>query len=162
MYCAKCGKEMDDSAKFCPSCGADTSGETMSEQPAAEQPQPEQPQPEQQQQTYSQPQQQAYSQPAATAQPAEPSSGIGIGALICGILGLVLCWVPIVGLILAIVAMVLGGKGRKELPDGKRGMALAGFILGIIGLIIGIIYLIWWIVVAVIFGASFGALGMMM
>ena len=43
MFCAKCGKEMEDNAKFCPSCGAEASGETMSEQPAAEQPAAEQP-----------------------------------------------------------------------------------------------------------------------
>jgi thiol:disulfide interchange protein len=156
MFCAKCGKEMEDNTKFCPSCGAEASGETTSEQPAAEQPATEQP---------------AAEQPAAaTAQPATGSapvetgqtSGVAVGALVCGILGLVLCWVPVVGLILAIVATVLGGKGRKTLPEGKKGMALAGFIIGIIGLIIGIIYLIWWIVVAVIFGAAFGALSMMM
>jgi hypothetical protein len=143
MFCAKCGKEMDDNAKFCPSCGADTSGETMSKQPAQQVP---------------------YSEPAATfEQPSEPSSGIGIGALICGIIGLVLCWVPIVGLILSIVAVVLGGKGRKTLPDGKRGMALAGFILGIIGLVISIIVLISWIVaIALIGSVATWALGSML
>ena len=36
MFCAKCGKEMDDNAKFCPSCGAEASGETAAEQPAAD------------------------------------------------------------------------------------------------------------------------------
>ena len=154
MYCAKCGKEMDDNAKFCPSCGAGTSGETTSNQQPPEQEQP--PVQPQQQQTYSQP-------AASTVQPAaEPGSGLGVGALVCGIIGLVLCLVPFVGLILSIVAVVLGGKGRKTLPEGKRGMALAGFILGIIGLVISIIYLIWWIVVVAIWGAAFGALGMMM
>lgn len=148
MYCAKCGKEMDDSAKFCPSCGAETSGETVSEQPAAQQPI----------------QQQPYSEPAyASAQPSEPSSGIAVGALICGIIGLVLCWVPIVGLILSIVAIVLGGKGKRTLPDGKRGMAVAGFILGIIGLVISIIVLIAWVVTIVILGSvASWALGAMM
>ena len=133
MYCAKCGKEMDDNAKFCPSCGAGTSGETMSEQPAQQQP---------------------YSEPASSApvQTGE-SSGVGIGALICGIIGLVLCWVPIVGLIVSIVAVVLGGKGRRTLPEGKKGMALAGFILGIIGLVISIIVLIAWIVTIAILGS---------
>lgn len=146
MFCAKCGKEMDDNAKFCPSCGAGTSGETVSEQPA-------------------QPAQQVpYSQPAAavTAEPGQ-SSGVGIGALICGIIGLVLCWVPIVGLILSIVAVVLGGKGKRTLPEGKKGMALAGFILGIIGLIISIIVLIAWIVTIAILGSvASWALGAMM
>jgi len=145
MYCAKCGKEMDDSAKFCPSCGADASGETVSEQPA-------------------QPAQQPYREPAYVA-PAEPgqSSGVGVGALICGIIGLVLCWVPIVGLILSIVAIVLGGKGKRTLPDGKRGMAVAGFILGIIGLVISIIVLIAWVVTIAILGSvASWALGSML
>lgn len=164
MFCAKCGKEMEDNAKFCPSCGAEASGETTSEQPAAEQPTAEQPTAEQP--TAEQPvaEQPAAEQPAAaTAQPAagpvgsEPSTGGAVGALVCGIIAMIFCWIPfvnIIGLILGIVAMVLGGKARKILPEGKRGMATAGFVLGIIALIISIIYLI--IVIAAI--AAIGSL----
>ena len=105
MFCAKCGKEMDDNAKFCPSCGADTAAQPVSSgQPVTT----EQP-------TY---QQASYSEPAYTEQ--TQSSGSGVGAMVCGIISLVLCWVPIVGLVLGIVATILGGKGRQTLPPDKR------------------------------------------
>lgn len=57
-----------------------------------------------------------------------------IAALVCGILGLVGGWFPLIQyftLVLAIVAIVLGVKARKG--KGKNGMATAGLVLGIIG-----------------------------
>ncbi len=134
MFCAKCGKEMDDNVKFCPSCGADAAAPTISE-----------------------PSQASFSEPAYSEQP--ESSGTGVGAMVCGIISLVLCWIPIVGLVLGIVAVVLGGKGRQTLPPDKRGMALAGFIMGIIGMVIGIIMLIAMIVALVAFGTMFSLFG---
>ena len=137
MFCAKCGKEMDDNAKFCPSCGADATAQTETEQTSVQQP--------------------TYSEPAFTEQ--AESSGTGVGAMVCGIVSLVLCWVPIVGLVLGIVATILGGKGRQTLPPDKRGMALAGFIMGIIGMVIGIIILLVMIVALVAVGSIFSMFG---
>ena len=50
MYCGKCGAQLNDGAKFCPSCGAPTGSEQA------------------QQQTYQQPQQQAYAPVQSDAQ----------------------------------------------------------------------------------------------
>lgn len=75
------------------------------------------------------------------------SKGRSISAFVCGILGLALCWVPIAGLVLSIFAMVLGAKARSKEFTGKRGMAVAGFIMGVVGLVISIGAMIWWIVV---------------
>ena len=66
-------------------------------------------------------------------------------ALICGIISLVFgcigfsggVWAPIVGIVLAIIAIITGKK-EKEF-DSK---ANAGYVLGIIGLILCIISLI--------------------
>jgi hypothetical protein len=135
MYCAKCGKEMDDSAKFCPACGADASGEAAAQTPD---PAP------------------SVSSSNSFAAEETQSTGSGVGSMVCGIIGLVLCWVPIVGLILSIVALVLGSKGRKALPQDKRGMAIAGFVMGIIGLVINIIVSIVWIIFAVVLGSVAG------
>ena len=146
MFCAKCGKEMDDNAKYCPSCGADTTVQPVS----SGQPVPsEQP-------SY---QQASYSEPAYTEQTAP--SGAGVGAMVCGIISLVLFWVPIVGLVLGIIATILGGKGRQTLPPDKRGMSLAGFIMGIIGMAIGIIILVVLIIAVVAFGSAVSILGSM-
>ena len=49
-FCGKCGAQLNDGAKFCPSCGAPTGSEQA------------------QQQTYQQPQQQAYAPVQSDAQ----------------------------------------------------------------------------------------------
>lgn len=48
----------------------------------------------------------------------------GIGSFICSLLAL---FIPVIGFFLAIVAIVLGSKHRKD-PDGR--LALAGVIIG--------------------------------
>ena len=143
MYCAKCGKEMDDSAKFCPACGADASGDASSVQadPAP-----------------------SYSSSNSVAAEETQSSGSGVGAMVCGIIGLIFCWIPfvnIIGLILGIIAIVLGSSGRKTLPPSKRGMATAGFVLGIISLIFSVVWLLVVIILIATFGAVVGSLGSM-
>lgn len=61
-----------------------------------------------------------------------------IGALVCGILGLVGGWIPVVQyftLVLSIVAIVLGSKAQKaaKAAGEPTGMATAGLVMGIIG-----------------------------
>ncbi|GAB3660908.1 hypothetical protein GCM10027596_20310 [Nocardioides korecus] len=65
-----------------------------------------------------------------------------IWALVLGILGLVCC-----GFFAGIPAIVLGRSAQREIDasggaQSGRGMATAGFILGIIGVVWGVIYLI--------------------
>ncbi|MFP4564150.1 MAG: hypothetical protein ACLFRY_12660 [Spirochaetia bacterium] len=72
-----------------------------------------------------------------------------VASLVLGILSValnwILCWLPIVSqilcMILGIIAIVLGVLGMKKFPD-KRGMAIAGFILGIVGTVYGLIALL--------------------
>ena len=71
------------------------------------------------------------------------SSSAGIIALVCGIVSIVMCWVPLVGLVSAIIGIVFGSKGMK-IAQGK-GMAIAGLVTGIIGLILSAFYTIFWI-----------------
>lgn len=66
--------------------------------------------------------------PQATA---SASSGRAIGALVCGILAIVHFAVPLVGLILAIVAIVLALRSNKLF--GKTGTSKGGFVCGIVG-----------------------------
>jgi Domain of unknown function (DUF4190) len=65
-------------------------------------------------------------------------NGVAVAAMICGIVGVVLGLIPILGipaLALGLVALVLGIVGRKRVkrdPNvGHKGMATAGVILGI-------------------------------
>lgn len=71
---------------------------------------------------------------------------MAIGALICGILSLLCSWIPVVGFVLSVAAIVLGIIEVKRIGRGKgsakgKGMALAGIILGAVGIVFGIIWI---------------------
>src|SRR5919112_2087850 len=73
-------------------------------------------------------------------------------AMVLGILGLAVC--PLIG----IAALVLGSKARKEIDAAPgrfagRGMATAGFVLGIISIVITVL-----VILAVVLGVA-GAFG---
>jgi len=65
----------------------------------------------------------------------KPRNGKGVGALVCGLLGLFPF--PITGFWLSLVAIIIGWQGYKRAERGEAtnsGVALTGFILGIIGM----------------------------
>lgn len=74
---------------------------------------------------------------------AKPASkGLSIAALICGILGIIGGWFPVVQyftFVLAILGIILGAKAKKAaVANGEpTGMATAGLVLGIIGTALG-------------------------
>jgi hypothetical protein len=85
--------------------------------------------------TYAQP---APSAPEAPAQ--KRGNGIGLAALIVGIVAIVGSAIPIVNFVsifLGAIALILGIIGLV-LKGRKRGLAIAGTILGVLALIIGI------------------------
>lgn len=64
------------------------------------------------------------------------SKNFAIASLICGILSIVLPWIPygyIFAIAAGIVAIVLSVKVRK-LNDANKGMATGGLVTGIIGI----------------------------
>lgn len=64
------------------------------------------------------------------------AKNMSIVALVCGILGIVGAWIPVVcyvTLVLSIVGIVFGVKGRKAAAENEKGLATAGLVLGIIG-----------------------------
>lgn len=94
-----------------------------------------------------------YQQPRPQAKPYDPSAEAGkskaIGALICGIIGLVLCctfYFSGIALILAIVGLILAGSAKKKGYNG--GVRKAGFGTSLGALIVSIIEIV--ILVAVI------------
>ena len=65
-----------------------------------------------------------------------PRNGMGTAALVLGIIGVVMCW-NVFGIVLNILAVIFGGVGLGRAKSGvatNRGAALAGLILGIVGL----------------------------
>jgi hypothetical protein len=75
-----------------------------------------------------------------------------IWALVLGILSLLCC-----GIVAGIPAIILGNSAKKEIAttgQPGRGMAQAGFILGIISIAITVLWLILWAVGAVHVGST--------
>lgn len=67
------------------------------------------------------------------------TNGLALTALIVGIAALVLCWVPVLGLLLGIVAVILGILGMKKASDGGgKGLAIGGLATGALALLIGL------------------------
>lgn len=69
-----------------------------------------------------------------------------IVALVCGLVGLILSFftanvvIPVIALVLAIVGIIFGAAGMKEAKTtgNGRGLAVAGFVLGIIGTVFAV------------------------
>jgi hypothetical protein len=62
---------------------------------------------------------------------------MGTAALVLGILAVVFCWAYWVGVVLGVLAIVFGGVGLARAKSGiatNRSAALAGLILGIVGI----------------------------
>ena len=72
-----------------------------------------------------------------------PSNGLGTAGFVTGLLGLLFCWVPALGIVLALLGIIMGGVGisagkKKGAPTG---LAIAGLVLGVIALVPAIIFI---------------------
>jgi hypothetical protein len=84
--------------------------------------------------------------------PIAPRNGLGIAALILAIVGLLLCLTVVGGVIVGIVAVVMGFIARGRVNRGEAdngGVALAGIVLGFLSIFAGLAciaiwILIWW------------------
>lgn len=82
----------------------------------------------------------AYSGPGYSDQqgPSRPK-GMAISALVLGVLALLLCWTVVGGILLGLLAIVLGliAAGRAKRGEaGGRGMAITGVVLGLLGMVL--------------------------
>ncbi|AMY21256.1 MULTISPECIES: DUF4190 domain-containing protein [Nocardiaceae] len=71
--------------------------------------------------------------------PASPKNGMGIAALIVGILALLTSFTIFGGILLGIAAVILGIIGRsrvKKLVATNKGMATAGIVLGVLSIVV--------------------------
>ena len=89
-----------------------------------------------------------------------PNEGLAVGSLVVGIASLVLACGYGIGLVGSPVALVLGRVSMKRIDQsqgqlGGRGLAQAGFILGIIGTVL-LVLAIAVVVVIVIIGLNGG------
>jgi hypothetical protein len=96
---------------------------------------------------------------AAPAGPAGPKQGLSLTSFILGIAGIVFSWVPILGFLASLAAIILGFIGRKNEPGAPKWMALVGIILGFVSIVIGLIVVILWIVAIVAQASYYSSVG---
>lgn len=80
-----------------------------------------------------------YGYPPAAAPPA---NGLGTAGFVLAIVGLVLCWIPGLGAVIAAVGVVLSAVGLSRARKGRatnRGLALAGVLVASLALVIGVV-----------------------
>ncbi len=61
------------------------------------------------------------------------SNGLGTSGFVIALLGLILCWVPVLGQILWFLGLLLSFIGIFKAP---RGMAIAGLVISLIDIVI--------------------------
>lgn len=78
--------------------------------------------------------------------PQQVGNGMAVAALVCGIVGAVLGLIPFtffLALILGVCAVVFGPLGwnraNKQPAAGRKGLAIAGTVLGIVAILLGIV-----------------------
>ena len=79
--------------------------------------------------------------------PTGPKNGLGIAALVIAILGLVFCWTVIGGVVLGVVAVIIGIPGRGRAKRGQAtngGVAIAGVLLGVLAVILSLVFIPIW------------------
>lgn len=60
-------------------------------------------------------------------------NGLGTAGFVCALIGLILCWVPVVDWILWLLGVIFSFIGVFRAP---RGLAIAGLVISFIGIII--------------------------
>ena len=132
-FCKHCGSQIEDNAAFCGVCGqAQNAAEPQA--PVYQAP--------------VQPQQPVYVAPQVPvnpyAQPAIPGKGLGVAAMVLGIISLVLFCVWYLAIPCAIVGAALGGvaQSKAKAAGVKNGMAVAGITCSCIALGVAILFLL--------------------
>ena len=79
--------------------------------------------------------------------PTGPKNGLGIAALVLAIVGLVFCWSVFGGVVLGVIAVILGivGFGRAKRGQATNtGVAIAGVVLGALAVIVSLAFIPIW------------------
>ena len=150
MFCKNCGEQITDGALFCTNCGASVAEPPV--QPAQQPVAPAYQQPVYQQPAYQQPayQQPVYQQPVYQQPVSNSCRGMGVAALVMGIVSCCLFWIPYFNslcLLMCIAGIILSAIGIKKSKSAGAsvGLSVAGLVLSILGMIFSLISVITWI-----------------
>jgi hypothetical protein len=92
---------------------------------------------------------------------AGPKQGLSLTSCLLGLVGLVIGWIPFVGILgflAAVAAVILGFIAKAKEKQAPKWMWLVGIIAGFVAIAIGLIVLIAAIVALATLGASVGSL----
>lgn len=76
--------------------------------------------------------------------PIAPRNGLGTAALVIAIVGLLLCFTIVGGVLLGIAAVVMGLIGRGRVKRGEAdngGIAIAGVVLGLLSIVAALVFI---------------------
>ncbi len=153
IYCAECGAQNEEGAKYCEACGAPMEGNTETAEsseavsaerdvaPAAESNGYDAPV-----QGYAASDRQQY-RPAGSLPPkyggqnGGGQTGLAIASLICGIVSVLCCCTLCISWIATAAAIVCGIITLVQHRDGK-GMAITGLVLGVVGLLLSVLVVV--------------------
>jgi hypothetical protein len=84
--------------------------------------------------------------PGYPQQGSAPGSGMGVAGFVLGLLGVLLCWIPGIGVICATLGIIFGSVGMNQLKrvGGNTGLAVTGLVLGILGALLFVLFLFAW------------------
>lgn len=83
-----------------------------------------------------------------TPAPVAPRNGLGIAALVVAVIALVASFSVAGGIVLGIVAVILGFMGRGRVKRGEAdngGVAMAGIVLGVLAIVVGLAFIAIWV-----------------
>ncbi len=124
VFCPKCGTEVENDATFCPKCGHQLEGSNTNTQA------PE----------VHYPPQEIMNQREIIIQQAPPqSNGAGTAGFVFCLLSILLCWVPVLDVILLLLGIIFIAIGLGREPNG---LAKAGCIIYLILIVISILILV--------------------
>jgi hypothetical protein len=85
---------------------------------------------------------------------AGPKQALSLTSFILGLAGLVFSWIPFLGFLASLAAIIIGFISRKREPAAPRWMSLVGIIAGFVAIVLSIILTIVIFIVPLIFAAS--------
>jgi len=88
-----------------------------------------------------------------------PTDNRATVSMVLGIVGTVLCCLPLIGPVCGTIAIVLYAKFNRAYREsgetiGGKGMAIAGLVTGIVAAALGTLYSVYWVIWGVIMGAA--------
>ncbi|MEO7123417.1 MAG: hypothetical protein ABI400_09945 [Lacisediminihabitans sp.] len=73
---------------------------------------------------------------------AGPKQALSLTSFILGLAGLVFSWVPVLGFLASLAAIVLGFLGKSKEPAAPKWMWLVGIITGFVAIVLSILFIV--------------------